>query len=578
MNKQEALSAIRLEVGALAVGVLLGAVAFWFIRPKQKARSPLEMAHRWSSWGLFAALPTAALFYVRQPGASGIAGGLLGLLFYGGGAWLLGLAWGFIRFRLLATPNKALAATTPQTSKPASPNLLPIVAAVGAVLLLALVGISFLKSKLNTEQVSQVAQSAPDGPRHIAEGFLKPDGNEVDEAKLEAAVQRADPPAQYLMGMRAILGSWDFLAPHTPGVHSWHGSGLPGEPPSLRESAPFRTKAEQQRDGFALLRSAADQGYPAAQFALYECYDRGLLAQKDPEAASRLLQLAFAQGYPYALLEKAELVDTDNKVRVQALRDAAAQQMPVAMHAVAEIITATANSSAYDQLLEHYGKDEVRSAPLGLFERLKAKEGSSSSNRKVTNRVVDLDDRATAEAWDRFWNQALQTESMATAIQLYTAAAAQGYVPAKRSLASLLAPSEQLTDRAKALDLYKAAAYSGHFWAIMDLGMVYYDGELCPRDEVEALAWAYVAQAHPQFAKLPPPPEEDSFLRKYYLESFQAKIPELQARLGADARVVAQERARQIHATISENNSVWYGADARPADGVVRHLDGRYDQ
>jgi hypothetical protein len=175
MDKQQALSVIRWEVGALAVGVLLGVVAFWFIRPKKKARSPLEMARRWSSWGLFAALPTAALFFIRQPGVGGIVGGLLGVLFYGGGAWVLGFLWGLVRFGRAgssASPPATLPSDEPARK---SSRLLPAGAAAVALLLLGLVGLSALRSNQGADASSLTALPIED----ITAGYLEPGASDI---------------------------------------------------------------------------------------------------------------------------------------------------------------------------------------------------------------------------------------------------------------------------------------------------------------------------------------------------------------------------------------------------------------
>lgn len=71
-------------------GLILGIVAFMLLRPKTKSRTPNEMARRWMSWGLMGGMSTGTTHFFRYGGAEGIAGGLLGIFFFTGAAWVLG--------------------------------------------------------------------------------------------------------------------------------------------------------------------------------------------------------------------------------------------------------------------------------------------------------------------------------------------------------------------------------------------------------------------------------------------------------------------------------------------------------
>lgn len=102
-NNEEAEAAMKSHVGGWAVGLVLGIIAFRIVRPKAKSRTPIEMARRWMSWGLMGGMTTGTTHFFRYGGAEGIAGGLLGICFFSGAAWVLGFIYGLIKFALF--PN-----------------------------------------------------------------------------------------------------------------------------------------------------------------------------------------------------------------------------------------------------------------------------------------------------------------------------------------------------------------------------------------------------------------------------------------------------------------------------------------
>lgn len=100
-NNEEAEAAMKSHVGGWAVGLVLGIIAFRIVRPKAKSRTPIEMARRWMSWGLMGGMTTGTTHFFRYGGVEGIAGGLLGICFFSGAAWVLGFIYGLIKFSLL---------------------------------------------------------------------------------------------------------------------------------------------------------------------------------------------------------------------------------------------------------------------------------------------------------------------------------------------------------------------------------------------------------------------------------------------------------------------------------------------
>lgn len=99
-NDEQAMEVIQSHVGGWFLGLVLGFIAYLIVRPKAKCSTSLEMARRWMSWGLMGGMTTGTTHFFRYGGAEGIAGGLLGVCFFSGAAWVLGLAWGWMRFRL----------------------------------------------------------------------------------------------------------------------------------------------------------------------------------------------------------------------------------------------------------------------------------------------------------------------------------------------------------------------------------------------------------------------------------------------------------------------------------------------
>jgi TPR repeat protein len=523
VNKQEALSAIRWDVSGFAVGLLLGGLAFWLVRPKSKAASAFDMARRWLSWGVFAGFTSGTMFFFRHYEQGGIVGAVIGIVFWSGLSWLLGFLWGLVRFR--GVRSSAVEATGPQTAEPPAKSspFFAIGAVVTSAVLLGLVGVSFLRSKSNPESVPPVAQSAAEFPRHIAEGFLKPNSNEVDEAQLEDALRRGDPAAQYLMGMKSFFGNFAFLAPQPPSAHQWYSPGLPNSPPTLRDAALLTTDSSSLRRGFELLKAAADQGYPPALFAMYECYDAGVVVPKDKDVAASFFTNSLSQDYAPALLEAAASASTDRALRISYLRKAADQGHPAALYTAGRLVELNGRNKLLNQLLPKYGIEQP-----GL-------DGSNSV------RVFDWQNESAVDAFLSAHSQSVRNGGdLAVALSLYSLAADQGYVPAMYDKWSLLVACA--TDRKYkdlAFQALQPAANAGFTDAVVGSYITYADGEIVPKDEVEALAWAYVAGPTVMDRLVP--------------------ISQRESSMSAESRLLAQRRAAEINASILSSGSVWNG-------------------
>jgi hypothetical protein len=100
-TNQDGEAAMKSHVGGYGLGLILGILAFMLVRLKARSRTPMDMARRWMSWGLMGGMTTGTTHFFRYGGAEGIAGGLLGICFFSGAAWILGFLFGLIKFSLL---------------------------------------------------------------------------------------------------------------------------------------------------------------------------------------------------------------------------------------------------------------------------------------------------------------------------------------------------------------------------------------------------------------------------------------------------------------------------------------------
>lgn len=349
-EKAEALASIRQDLGGVGLGLVLGAVACYFVRPKNKATNALEMAQRWLAWGLLGSVSSGISFWVRNYDKGGIFGGLITIFFFSALAWGLGYVWGLIKFPT-TTP-----ADTNKSGTASGPHGGVIVAAVVGVFILGLVALSATKSG----ETSNAGSGQPGG------GQLRVPSEEPMETKsfaeLDAAAQEGDEFAQLVLGWNYIQG-WD------------------GQEPDAEK-------------GIELIRKTAETGSMEAQAVLATCYSVGHGVPRnylhgeairnaavgdvveDPNAAMtfaahkiKWLHLAAEEGNAYAQFTLGSTAKAD---------DAAAKWMTMA----AEQGLAPAQRRLGEMYRE--GKGVTRDAEQGFQWLIKAAlQGSTAAKREV---------------------------------------------------------------------------------------------------------------------------------------------------------------------------------------------------
>jgi TPR repeat protein len=549
MNKQEALSAIRWEVSALAIGLLLGATAFWFIRPKQKARSPLEMARRWLSWGLLAALPTAALFFIRQPGVGGLVGALLGLLFYGGGSWVIGFLWGLVRFGQ-AGPSASPPATLPSDELARkSSRLLPAGVAAVALVLLGLVGLSALRSNQGAAASSLTALPVED----ITAGYLEPGASDIALDRVSRDSAAGLPDAQYLFAMWQLLGSATWLNPDPPSPLRPWGLGLRGEPKILQGSQFELREASSLQPALELLHTAAAQGHALAQVALYECYYAGIGVPKDVTKAWEWLQRAVATGSTEARFRLAFADGQNEEVKFLLLSRLAEAGHPAAQRFLSEMHGMTAFRSAQRMLGGKFGTIEENR----FGRNLDILGGPKPHKLPLLTVRYDYNDQEFSDA-----AAAMEAQHPETAIarKWAVASALSNYPPGLLTAALALMPDP--ASQQQALRYMEAAAKMGYYPAIMDLISAYKGDEYPFNSASEALTWAYVAQQHPNSPRWPQGSTANDpagFVKSQQeaFRAFHADIEQIEGRCSPSQRATAQRSADKIAAEMLTHGGPW---------------------
>ncbi len=246
-EKAEALASIRQDLGGLGAGLVLGAVACYFVRPKKKATNALEMAQRWLAWGLLGSVSSGVSFWVRNYDKGGIVGGLITILFFSGLAWGLGYVWGLIRFP--AIPKTA------NSESHSGPHGGLVIAVVIGLAILGLVTLSATKQTSNSEdrevaEFNKILDEAGVGPVPITD--------------LDTLAEQGSANAQLRIACDYITGE----------------GGKPKDP----------------EKGVFWLRKAADQGLALAQAFMSACYREGIGVTKDEAEAFRWTILAAEQG------------------------------------------------------------------------------------------------------------------------------------------------------------------------------------------------------------------------------------------------------------------------------------------
>ena len=102
LNREKTMQDIQWNLGGWVLGILIGIWVFKRVKPKSKSTTCSEMAKRWLAWGLMGSISTGTSYFFRKGGIEGVAGGLVGVIGFTSIAWVLGMVWGLIKFKLFA--------------------------------------------------------------------------------------------------------------------------------------------------------------------------------------------------------------------------------------------------------------------------------------------------------------------------------------------------------------------------------------------------------------------------------------------------------------------------------------------
>lgn len=347
-EKAEALASIRQEVGALGVGLMLGAVAFHVARPKGKATTAVEMAQRWLAWGLFAYIPAGISFAARNQDKHGEVGATIIIVCFTGLAWGLGYLVGLVKFKGTAPRNKA------ESSDKAAPPLNPVKERtpglhIGAALIgvvgLAMVGLALISAfkagvalPALKKELSRLAltleKNEPDnideGVREWVAELTEQEQNKIREVRRAILENKTTPEmVQELLPMgfagqneaQMVLGECYEkglgVEEDQQAAYDWYlKAGNRGDAEAqIKLAAYYLNRAKVQttlttrksemglgnqttdeNKGAEWLLKAAKQGNNRAQRAMSELYDEGRGVIKDPVQATDWLQRAAEQG------------------------------------------------------------------------------------------------------------------------------------------------------------------------------------------------------------------------------------------------------------------------------------------
>ena len=262
-EKAEALASIRQDVGAFGLGLVLGAAACYFVRPKGKATNALMMAQRWLAWGLLGGVSSAVSFYGRNHDKGGILGALIGLVFFAGVAWVLGYVWGLIKFAGRPTEQALSLPTAPRTRSAWPPAGVVVVALIG-VAVLAVTGVSLVKEKVGKQEPKEWWEEPGAVEGATQEAMSQVRWIEDTERKAE----KGDAVSQLALGQAYLEGNYG--------------------------------KPQNANVGVRWIRKAAEQGLSNAQNLLGACYRDGNGVTQDDAEAFRWSLKAAEQGHAKA--------------------------------------------------------------------------------------------------------------------------------------------------------------------------------------------------------------------------------------------------------------------------------------
>jgi len=297
-----------------------------------------------------------------------------------------------------------------------------------------------------------------------------------------------------------------------------YASGKVGEHWGMTEG-----KAEaDMKEAFAWHQKAADQGYALAQFSLGECYKKGEGVEKDVSKAVEWYTKSAEQGNFWAQSSLGDAYLNGQGVEKSipdAIKwfDKAGKQGEIKANRILGNLYSKGNGVEKNpkKAIEYWekaagiGGDEVAMCHLGdaYFEGngvSKDLQKAYQWHHRAGNLGYPRGAFAAAEALINGWGV---EKNLQEAKEWYAAAAVNNeekvYPPALIKLyqlgdwsASLVLGQGYFGSKSeKGVEWMKKAAAAGSVEAVVELANAYYGGEILRKDQIEGLAWMYVAVA-----------------------------------------------------------------------------------
>jgi len=510
-EKAEALASIRQDLGGLGLGLVLGAVACYFVRPRKKATNALEMAQRWLAWGLLGSVSSGVSFWVRNYDKGGILGAAITVLFFSGLAWGLGYVWGLIKF-----PAVAKVASN-QSGNTTGPHSGVIFAAVVGLGILGLVALSAVKSK--------------SGALNYENWWEEPGA--VETALEKVGVQTID-----LKTLKRMAGEGNAHAQYSLGLVYLHGTGSNGAPNTIvvaeNAAVDLRIADKNPEAAVDLLQKAAEQGHAEALLNLGRCYFSGNGVAKDQDKAAELFEQAADAG----LAEAQRLIaicyqngwgKTKSPSRASEWYGKAAQQgdAPAQLEVGRQYLAGEATTMSLSGKGGWYNLDERTPAELAQDESegaawvLKAAEQGNVKAQFYMGKLYQ-------------WGKGIPRDNAAGVAWLQKAAKEE-HAGAQVELAWAYSRGEGVTkDQKNAVEWFSRAAKQGNAEAQGAIGLCYAEGRGVIKDEKTGLAWLYVAIANEDNLH-----EQSSIL-------IREQIKALERAIGREQTLNAQELAKTL--------------------------------
>ncbi len=488
--KAQALASIRHDLGGLGVGLVLGALACYFVRPKKKATNAREMAQRWLAWGLLGSVSSGVSFWVRNYDKGGVLGAIISVVFFSCLAWGLGYMWGVMKFR---APVNKYDGTPVHSLGPTPLSGAAFIAFVGLAII-GLVAVSAIKS----EPSKKVWWEEPGAVEAAMDRLgVAPFDREAHLRRLreiETRAEQGDRNSQFQLGKSyAIQGDqqaavlWftkaadQGYAPAQLALGSCYfcGEGVP----------------QDEAKGADLYEKAAQAGASKAQKLLGLCYQYGWGKTKNPALAFEWFMKAAEQGDAEAQLEAG---------RSYLRGDAGVVEV---------VLTTTAN----DLKLDAKGSSDRTGA---FWIRKAAEQGLDTAQLQM----ADLYRMGRGVPKD------LEKQFM-----WLTKAAEQGSAEAQNSLAwAYFVGAGVKKDQRRAADWHLSAAKLGHAQSQVVISGFYATGHGVIKDTKTALAWSYVAKANADKLNA----EQEHNIDEY--------IRETEREIGPEETLRAQELAKTL--------------------------------